>query len=61
MKFLIFQTEFSDFPDLLKQAICLARLALDPLPVYSWLWNAEDDILCLKMAPLQSEVDKVGF
>ncbi|PAV58988.1 hypothetical protein WR25_12833 [Diploscapter pachys] len=51
-------TEFSDFPDLLKQAICLARLALDPLPVYSWLWNAEDDILCLKMAPLQSEVDK---
>lgn len=44
---------------MLRQAVSLARLLLDPLPEYAHLWNQDEDIFCLALHPLQSDVNKV--
>ncbi|KAK6102088.1 SH2 domain family protein [Brugia pahangi] len=51
-------TEFSNYPPMLRQAISLGRLLLDPLIEYAHLCNTDDDILCVSYHPLQSEVNK---
>ncbi|EJW70781.1 hypothetical protein WUBG_18315, partial [Wuchereria bancrofti] len=43
---------------MLRQAISLGRLLLDPLIEYAHLCNTDDDILCVSYHPLQSEVNK---
>jgi transcription elongation factor SPT6 len=43
---------------MLRQAVSLARFALDPLIEICHLCNAEDDILYMKFHPLQNEVSK---
>uniref|UniRef100_A0ABD2WU03 Transcription elongation factor SPT6 n=1 Tax=Trichogramma kaykai TaxID=54128 RepID=A0ABD2WU03_9HYME len=50
--------EFRDYPDLLRQAISLARRMQDPLVEFSQLCNADDEILCLKYHPLQDQISK---
>lgn len=46
---------------MLRQAVSLGRLLLDPLIEYAHLCNTDDDILCVSYHPLQSEVSKVIF
>lgn len=51
--------EFPDYPHILKQAVSVARLLLDPLAEYSHLCNVDEDILCVSYHPLQNEINKV--
>lgn len=60
-EWLFFQLEFPDYPPLLRQAVSLGRLLLDPLVEYAHLCNTDDDILCVSYHPLQGEVNKVRF
>lgn len=50
------QSDFRDYPELLRQAISLARKMQDPLIEYSQLCNGDEEILSLRFHPLQ-----VGF
>ncbi|VDD93440.1 unnamed protein product [Enterobius vermicularis] len=50
--------EFPDYPPLLRQAVSLARLLLDPLVEYCHFCNTERDILCISYHPLQAEINK---
>lgn len=52
------QTDFPDYPLLLRQAISVARRLLDPLLEFSQLCNQDDEILCMKFHPLQDMVTK---
>ena len=49
----VIQTEFRDYPALLRQAISVARRLQDPLLEFSRLCNQDDDLLCLKLHPQQ--------
>ncbi|XP_058804062.1 transcription elongation factor SPT6 isoform X2 [Phymastichus coffea] len=51
-------SEFRDYPELLRQAISLARRLQDPLVEFSQLCNADDEILCLKFHSLQDQLPK---
>lgn len=46
-------TDFRDMPELLRQAISLARKMQDPLIEYSQLCNGDEEILNLRFHPLQ--------
>ena len=48
--------EFRDYPELLRQAISLARRMQDPLVEFSQLCTADEEILCLKFHPLQDQL-----
>uniref|UniRef100_A0A1I7XT04 Suppressor of Ty 6 homolog n=1 Tax=Heterorhabditis bacteriophora TaxID=37862 RepID=A0A1I7XT04_HETBA len=50
--------EHAEYPPTLRQAVSLTRLLLDPLPEYAHLWNADEDIFCLSLHPLQNEINK---
>lgn len=50
------QTDFVDYPLLLRQAISLARRLQDPLPEFCQMCTADDEILCLSYHPLQDQV-----
>nr|XP_033334830.1 transcription elongation factor SPT6-like [Megalopta genalis] len=50
--------EFRDYPDLLRQAISLARRLQDPLLEFSQLCTIDEEILCLKYHPLQDQLPK---
>ncbi|XP_015435496.1 PREDICTED: transcription elongation factor SPT6-like [Dufourea novaeangliae] len=50
--------EFRDYPDLLRQAVSLARRTQDPLFEFSQLCTVDDEILCLKYHPLQDQLPK---
>ncbi|KAH8236737.1 hypothetical protein KR026_009703 [Drosophila bipectinata] len=52
------ESDFKEYPAMLKQAISLARKMHDPLVEYSQLCNADDDILCLRYHPLQERVPR---
>ena len=52
------KTEFPDFPDLLRQAVSLARRLQDPLTEFSQLCSADEEILCLKYHYLQDHLPK---
>lgn len=48
--------EFRDYPDILRQAISLARRMQDPLVEFSQLCTADEEILCLKFHSLQDQL-----
>lgn len=47
------QVDFRDYPPLLRQAVSIARKIQDPLMEYAQVCSTDDDILCLKLHPLQ--------
>ncbi|KAK1116660.1 hypothetical protein K0M31_018202 [Melipona bicolor] len=49
-------SEFRDYPELLRQAISLARKIQDPLLEFSQLCTIDEEILCLKYHPLQDQL-----
>ncbi|XP_029038298.1 transcription elongation factor SPT6-like isoform X2 [Osmia bicornis bicornis] len=51
-------SEFRDYPDLLRQAISLARRMQDPLLEFSQLCTIDEEIMCLKYHPLQDQLPK---
>ncbi|XP_069471429.1 transcription elongation factor SPT6 [Ambystoma mexicanum] len=52
------ETEFRDYPPILRQAVSIARRIQDPLVEFSAVCGAEEDIMCLKLHPLQEHVTK---
>ncbi|ENN77904.1 hypothetical protein YQE_05581, partial [Dendroctonus ponderosae] len=50
--------DFRDYPELLRQAISLARKMQDPLIEYSQLCNSDEEILSLRFHPLQEQITK---
>lgn len=47
------QADFRDYPPLLRQAVSIARKIQDPLMEYAQVCSTDEDILCLKLHPLQ--------
>ncbi|XP_055514099.1 transcription elongation factor SPT6 isoform X2 [Leucoraja erinacea] len=52
------ENEFRDYPPLLRQAVSLARRVQDPLVEFAQVCSSDDDIICLKLHPLQEQVIK---
>uniref|UniRef100_A0A8C2ZF95 SPT6 homolog, histone chaperone and transcription elongation factor n=1 Tax=Cyclopterus lumpus TaxID=8103 RepID=A0A8C2ZF95_CYCLU len=52
------EVDFREYPPLLRQAVSIARKIQDPLMEYSQVCSSDDDILCLKLHPLQEHVVK---
>ncbi|KAK1883319.1 Transcription elongation factor SPT6 [Dissostichus eleginoides] len=52
------EVDFRDYPPLLRQAVSIARKIQDPLIEYAQVCSTDDDILCLKLHPLQEQVVK---
>ncbi|XP_074468063.1 transcription elongation factor SPT6 [Sebastes fasciatus] len=52
------EIDFRDYPPLLRQAVSIARKIQDPLMEYAQVCSSDDDILCLKLHPLQEHVVK---
>lgn len=52
------QTDYPDYPILLREAISLARRLQDPLIEFCQLCTPEEEILCLKYHQLQDMVNK---
>lgn len=52
------ESEFRDYPLLLRQAISLARRMQDPLIEFSQLCTTDEEILCLRYHPLQDQIPK---
>ncbi|MGH0169984.1 UNVERIFIED_CONTAM: hypothetical protein FKN15_058318 [Acipenser sinensis] len=52
------ENDFRDYPPLLRQAVSIARKIQDPLVEYAQVCSSDDDILCLKLHPLQEHVVK---
>lgn len=50
--------EFRDYPELLREAISLARRLQDPLVEFSQLCTPDEEILCLKYHALQDQLPK---
>uniref|UniRef100_A0A7G3AZW4 Transcription elongation factor SPT6 n=1 Tax=Lutzomyia longipalpis TaxID=7200 RepID=A0A7G3AZW4_LUTLO len=50
--------EFREYPNVLRQAVSIARKLRDPLVEYSQLCTADDEILCLRYHPLQDQLPK---
>ncbi|XP_050684543.1 transcription elongation factor SPT6 [Leptidea sinapis] len=52
------RNDFREYPDILRQAICQARLIQDPLMEISQLCGPDEEILCLRYHPLQDQITK---
>uniref|UniRef100_A0AAR2LXK0 Transcription elongation factor spt6 n=1 Tax=Pygocentrus nattereri TaxID=42514 RepID=A0AAR2LXK0_PYGNA len=52
------ETDFRDYPPLLRQAVSVARKIQDPLVEFAQVCSSDEDILCLKLHPLQEHVVK---
>ncbi|OXA61519.1 Transcription elongation factor SPT6 [Folsomia candida] len=52
------QTDFREYPLILRQAISLGRRMQDPLIEFSQLVNHDDEIMCLRFHPMQDQVAK---
>ncbi|XP_038220585.1 transcription elongation factor SPT6 isoform X2 [Zerene cesonia] len=52
------RNDFREYPDVLRQAICQARLLQDPLMEISQLCGPDEEILCLRYHPLQDQLNK---
>ncbi|XP_014252442.1 transcription elongation factor SPT6 [Cimex lectularius] len=52
------ESDFRDYPLLLRQAISLGRRLQDPLVEFSQLCTADDEILCLRFHPLQEQISR---
>uniref|UniRef100_A0A668VNX6 Transcription elongation factor spt6 n=1 Tax=Oreochromis aureus TaxID=47969 RepID=A0A668VNX6_OREAU len=48
--------ECLDYPPLLRQAVSIARKIQDPLVEYAQVCSTDEDILCLKLHPLQVKI-----
>lgn len=55
------ESDFRDYPLLLRQAISLARRMQDPLVEFSQLCTPDEEIFCLKYHPLQDSVPRSDF
>lgn len=51
------QADFRDYPPLLRQAVSVARKIQDPLMEYAQVCSTDEDILCLKLHPLQVSLE----
>uniref|UniRef100_A0A8C5RCP7 SPT6 homolog, histone chaperone and transcription elongation factor n=1 Tax=Laticauda laticaudata TaxID=8630 RepID=A0A8C5RCP7_LATLA len=52
------ETEFRDYPPVLRQAVSLARRIQDPLVEFAQVCSPDEDILCLKLHSMQDHVVK---
>ena len=52
------QTEFREYPTLLRQAVSIARRIQDPLVEFAQMCNADEDLLCIKLHPNQDVLPK---
>ncbi|XP_077995239.1 transcription elongation factor SPT6-like isoform X2 [Glandiceps talaboti] len=52
------ESEYREYPTYLRQAVSIARRLQDPMIEFSRLCNSDEDILCLRMHPLQDHVAK---
>ncbi|KAI7796472.1 transcription elongation factor SPT6 isoform X1 [Triplophysa rosa] len=52
------EADFRDYPPLLRQAVSVGRKIQDPLVEFAQVCSTDDDILCLKLHPLQEHVVK---
>lgn len=52
------ETDFREYPPLLRQAISVARRLRDPLVEFSQLCSADEEILCLRFNTLQDHLAK---
>ena len=52
------QEELPNFPQDLREAISLGRMALDPAVEVAQLFNQDDDVLCLQLSPFQTLLRK---
>ncbi|KAJ4440072.1 hypothetical protein ANN_08204, partial [Periplaneta americana] len=52
------ESEFRDYPQLLRQAISLARRMQDPLIEFSQLCTSDEEILCLRYHTLQDQIPR---
>ncbi|KAM3854892.1 LOW QUALITY PROTEIN: transcription elongation factor SPT6 [Vipera latastei] len=52
------EAEFRDYPPVLRQAVSLARRIQDPLVEFAQVCSLDEDILCLKLHPMQDHVEK---
>uniref|UniRef100_A0A673H877 Transcription elongation factor SPT6-like n=1 Tax=Sinocyclocheilus rhinocerous TaxID=307959 RepID=A0A673H877_9TELE len=52
------EADFRDYPPLLRQAVSVARKIQDPLVEFAQVCSSDEDILCLKLNPLQEHVVK---
>ena len=51
--FISVQNEFREYPAILRHAVSIGRRLQDPLAEFSALCVEEDELLCLKLHPLQ--------
>ncbi|XP_037068025.1 LOW QUALITY PROTEIN: transcription elongation factor SPT6-like, partial [Pollicipes pollicipes] len=51
-------SDFRDYPELLRQAVSLARRLQDPLMEFAQLCNAEEECLCLRYHSLQEQLPR---
>lgn len=51
-------SDFREYPEVLRQAVSIARKLQDPLVEYSQLCTADEEILCLRYHPLQDQLTK---
>lgn len=52
------QSDFKEYPELLRVAASLARRMQDPLEEFSQLCTADDEILCLRYHSMQEQLNK---
>ncbi|XP_077150467.1 transcription elongation factor SPT6 [Ranitomeya variabilis] len=52
------ENDFRDYPPVLRQAVSIARRIQDPLIEFSQVCSSDEDILCLKLHPLQDHAVK---
>lgn len=55
------ESDFREYPPLLRQAISVARRLRDPLVEFSQLCSADEEILCLRYHTLQDHLSKEDF
>ncbi|XP_055370819.1 transcription elongation factor SPT6 isoform X2 [Condylostylus longicornis] len=51
------ESDFREYPSVLKQAISIARRMQDPLVEFSQLCTADEEIMCLRYHPMQDHVN----
>ncbi|XP_047991435.1 transcription elongation factor SPT6 [Leguminivora glycinivorella] len=52
------RNDFREYPEILREAICQARLLQDPLMEISTLCGHDEEILCFRYHPLQDQITK---
>ncbi|XP_063383869.1 transcription elongation factor SPT6 [Cydia fagiglandana] len=52
------RNDFREYPEILREAICQARLLQDPLMEISTLCGHDEEILCFRYHPLQDQIAK---